>query len=92
MNINIVLEIRRGIVQFHNSIPECSKLYGIITTDSILRDVMIKKRDLYQEIQNSNIKLYLDTTILDVQRFFGFFDLKDEPVRLTLPYPIKSKL
>jgi len=75
------LEVRRGVVQLHQGIPEGTRLK--LTLDKTYLDtVMSGENGLLKGALLGEVKV--EGNLLDIRTFLGCFDFEDAPVALTL--------
>ncbi|PKM24745.1 MAG: MBL fold metallo-hydrolase [Gammaproteobacteria bacterium HGW-Gammaproteobacteria-13] len=75
------LEVRRGVVQLHQGIPEGTTLK--LTLDKTYLDtVMSGENGLLKGALLGDVKV--DGNLLEIKTFLGCFDFSDEPIALTL--------
>ncbi|MGE8496362.1 MAG: alkyl/aryl-sulfatase [Pseudomonas sp.] len=75
------LEIRRGVVQLHEGIPEGTTLR--LTLDKAYLDtVMSGENGLLKGALLGDVKV--DGNLLDIKTFLGSFDFEDAPIALTV--------
>ncbi|MDP2747800.1 alkyl/aryl-sulfatase [Pseudomonas sp.] len=75
------LEVRRGVVQLHQGIPEGTTLK--LTLDKTYLDtVMSGENGLLKGALLGDVKV--DGSLLEIKTFLGCFDFSDEPIALTL--------
>lgn len=75
------LEIRRGVCQFHQKMPEKADL-TLSFEREVLEELIMEESSIEQKVEES--KIQVDGDKKDVSRFFGYFDLEEVPLFLSL--------
>jgi alkyl sulfatase BDS1-like metallo-beta-lactamase superfamily hydrolase len=75
------LEIRRGIVQFHETLPENVDL-TVSFTRQAFEDMIMNEFSIAECVENGDMDC--DKDVAEVTRFLNYFDLELTPIQLSL--------